>query len=139
MPTDLQTAVRQSVDLPDRQLWRAMGRGFMGRCPHCGEGKLFGKFLKVRHHCESCGEEFHYHRADDLPAYLSIIIVGHVVVGGMMHMAMVDDAVSPLMYLATLIPLTIVMSLGLLQPIKGAVVGLQWANYMHGFHPTIED
>ena len=54
--------------------------GFRCRCPHCGTGELFGRFLKVADHCQECGEEFHHHRADDFPAYLVIIVVGHVIV-----------------------------------------------------------
>ncbi len=57
---------------PARPLWEAMKRGFLGRCPHCGEGKLFRAFVKTADHCSNCGEEFSHHRADDLPAYLDI-------------------------------------------------------------------
>jgi hypothetical protein len=57
-----------------------MKRGFRGRCPRCGEGKLFRAFLKVDNHCSVCGLDFTPHRADDLPAYLVIVIVGHLVV-----------------------------------------------------------
>ena len=48
----------------------ALKRGFLGRCPNCGEGRLFRAFVKVADHCETCGEAFRYHRADDFPAYL---------------------------------------------------------------------
>ena len=57
-----------------------MKRGFRGRCPRCGEGKLFRAFLKVANNCSVCGLDFTPHRADDLPAYLVIVIVGHIVV-----------------------------------------------------------
>ena len=57
-----------------------MKRGFRGRCPRCGEGKLFRAFLKTADNCSACGLDFTPHRADDLPAYLVIIIVGHIVV-----------------------------------------------------------
>ena len=61
--------------------WKqAIGRGFRCRCPACGEGKLFGKFLKVKPECGKCGAEFLGHRADDLPPYITIMIVGHVIV-----------------------------------------------------------
>ena len=63
-----------------RDVWTAMKRGFRGRCPRCGEGKLFRAFLKVDDHCSVCGLDFTPHRADDLPAYLVIVIVGHIVV-----------------------------------------------------------
>jgi uncharacterized protein (DUF983 family) len=53
-------------------------RGFAGRCPACSHGRLFGRFLKVRDECESCGTELHHHRADDLPPYLVILIVAHI-------------------------------------------------------------
>ena len=57
-----------------------MKRGFRGRCPRCGEGKLFRAFLKVDDNCSVCDLDFTPHRADDLPAYLVIVIVGHIVV-----------------------------------------------------------
>ena len=118
---------------PDgRPLMQAMTRGFLGRCPHCGKGRLFGKFLKVADRCDACGEEYHHHRADDLPAYLVIFIVGHVVVGAFMGAERWFD-LSTWQHLAIWGPLTLVMTLALLQPVKGAVVGLQWALRMHGF------
>lgn len=117
---------------PERSLWQAMGRGFRGRCPHCGDGKLFRAYLKVADRCEQCGEDLHHHRADDLPAYLVIFIVGHIVVGAFMGAeAMLE--LSTWQHLAIWVPLTVVATIALLQPVKGAVVGLQWALFMHGF------
>ncbi|WP_315919589.1 DUF983 domain-containing protein [Mesorhizobium sp. SP-1A] len=117
---------------PARPLWEAMKRGFLGRCPHCGEGKLFRAFVKTVDRCDNCGEDISHHRADDLPAYLDIVVVGHIVLGGFMAVEMAT--VWPMwLHLAVWVPLTILLSLILLQPIKGAVVGLQWALYMHGF------
>ena len=55
-----------------RDLWSSLTRGFRGRCPRCGEGKLFRAFLKVDNRCSVCGLDFTPHRADDLPAYLVI-------------------------------------------------------------------
>ena len=115
-----------------RSVWQAMSRGFMGRCPHCGEGRLFGKFLKVADSCDVCGEEYHHHRADDLPAYLVIFIVGHIVVGAFMGMETAFQ-LTTWQHLAIWVPVTLVMTIALLQPTKGAVVGLQWALRMHGF------
>ena len=102
------------------------------RCPNCGGGRLFGRFLKVVDHCEACGEEFHHHRADDFPAYLVVVIVGHVVVGGFLSAETLFD-MSLVQHLAIWVPLTIGLAVGLLQPVKGAVVGMQWALHMHGF------
>ena len=110
----------------------AMWRGFRGRCPKCGEGHVFRAFLKVADACEVCHEEFHHHRADDFPAYLVIVLVGHIVVPLVLH---VETAYAPPYWLhaALWIPLTIGLSVGLLQPVKGAVVALQWFAGMHGF------
>ncbi|TYR33759.1 DUF983 domain-containing protein [Mesorhizobium microcysteis] len=119
----------------DRPLMRSMARGFMGRCPHCARGRLFGKFLKVADRCDACGEEYHHHRADDLPAYLVIFIVGHIVVGAFMGVERMVE-LSTWQHLAIWGPLTLVATIGLLQPVKGAVVGLQWALRMHGFSGT---
>ena len=115
-----------------RDVWAALKRGFRGRCPRCGEGKLFRAFLKVDNNCSVCGLDFTPHRADDLPAYLVIIIVGHIVVPIAL---MVETNYSPpvALQLAIYLPFTLVASLLLLQPVKGAVVGVQWALRMHGF------
>jgi uncharacterized protein (DUF983 family) len=116
----------------ERSLWTAMKRGWRCRCPSCGEGQLFRKFLKVDSTCAACGEPLHHHRADDLPAYLVIVIVGHIVVP--LALA-IEKLLAPAIWLqlAIYLPMTLVMSLLLLQPVKGAVVGLQWALRMHGF------
>ena len=122
----------QAEEKPKRPIFEAMKRGFLGRCPHCGKGKLFRAFLKVADHCPECGEEFHHHRADDLPAYLVIVIVGHVTVGGVLGAERLTDW-SSWVHLAIWVPITIILAIALLNPIKGAVVGLQWALRMHGF------
>ena len=115
-----------------RDVWSAMKRGFRCRCPRCGEGKLFRAFLKVDDHCAVCGLDYSPHRADDLPAYLVIVIVGHIVVPLALS---IETNFSPPVWLqlAIYLPLTLILSLALLQPVKGAVVGLQWALRMHGF------
>ena len=115
-----------------RDVWAAMKRGFRGRCPRCGEGKLFRAFLKVDDRCSVCELDFTPHRADDLPAYLVIVIVGHIVVPLAL---MIETNYSPpvALQLAIYLPVTFIASLALLQPVKGAVVGMQWALRMHGF------
>jgi uncharacterized protein (DUF983 family) len=123
---------QQSAVTGKRDVWTAMKRGFRGRCPRCGEGKLFRAFLKVDNKCAVCGLDFTPHRADDLPAYLVIIIVGHI----MVPLALwIEINYSPpvVLQLAIYLPATLLASLLLLQPVKGAVVGLQWALRMHGF------
>jgi len=128
----------QQAVRPARPLWTAIKRGFMGRCPHCGEGKLFSSFLTVAHHCDRCGEEMFHHRADDLPAYLVVVVVGHIIVGAFMGVE-ATSTLSTWQHLAIWVPLTIIMAVGLLRPTKGAVVGLQWALYMHGFGDETEE
>jgi uncharacterized protein (DUF983 family) len=129
-PTEVWT--RQTAVGEKRDVWGSIKRGLRGRCPRCGEGKLFRAFLKVDDHCSACGLDFTPHRADDLPAYLVIVIVGHIVVPTAL---MVETNYSPpvWMQLSAYLPFTFVASLALLQPVKGAVVGMQWALRMHGF------
>ncbi|MBX3520560.1 MAG: DUF983 domain-containing protein [Xanthobacteraceae bacterium] len=121
-----------------RSLGLAVKRGFLCRCPNCGEGKLFGKFLKVVDECAVCHEEFRHHRADDAPAYLVILIVGHIIVPSALWM---EQLFHPPYWLAFSIwlPLTLILSLTLLQPMKGVIVGWQWAQRMHGFDPNHQD
>jgi uncharacterized protein (DUF983 family) len=115
-----------------RNVWTAIKRGLRSRCPRCGEGKLFRAFLKVDDHCSVCGQDFTPHRADDLPAYLVIVIVGHFVVPMILWIETDYSPPVPLQ-LAIYLPFTLIASLLLLQPVKGAVVGVQWALRMHGF------
>ena len=123
---------RDTVQGEKRNLWTAMKRGFRCRCPRCGEGKLFRAFLKVDDHCSACGLDYTPHRADDLPAYLVIVIVGHIVVP--MALSIETNFAPPVwLQLSIYLPLTLILSLALLQPVKGAVVGFQWALRMHGF------
>ena len=122
----------QVESVGERSVWQAMGRGILCKCPHCGKGKLFRTYLKVADSCEACGEPLNLHRADDFPPYIAIMIVGHVIVLGMMHLEMVYR-IDPMVYLYTALPLAIIMPLLILPSIKGSIVGLQWANRMYGF------
>ena len=111
---------------------QALARGLRGRCPACGEGRMFRAFLKVADACPRCGEELHHHRADDFPAYLVIVIVGHILVPIILA---VETEIAPAIWVSmTLWPtMALAMTLGLLQPVKGAVVAIQWYGGMHGF------
>jgi uncharacterized protein (DUF983 family) len=77
----------------------AMLDGFRQRCPACGNGRLFGRYLKVNDTCPSCGEALHHQRADDAPPYFTILIVGHVVVGAILP---VERAFAPPLWLHAL-------------------------------------
>lgn len=107
-------------------------RGLRGRCPNCGEGRMFARFLKVADQCPSCGEELHHQRADDFPAYLVLFIAGHLLIPVVLG---VEEVFEPALWVhaALWIPATLILCVGLLQPVKGAVVGLQWKLGMHGF------
>lgn len=118
--------------LPDRSVLLSMGRGARGACPNCGVGKVFAKGLSTRTHCSHCNEELHHHRADDLPAYLNIFIVGHIVVGlAVILMDMKLLGTWEIVFLACLVALG--MAVLLMRPLKGMVLGAQWALRMHGF------
>ena len=121
-----------------RPLWPALKRGAALKCPACGTGALFHRYLKVADRCTHCGETLHHHRADDVPAYFTIVIVGHVVVSLVLS---VEMAYRPPMWLhaALWLPLTVILALAMLAPIKGALVALQWAFLMHGFNPDAEE
>ena len=119
----------------DRSVSEALFRGFRQKCPACGEGKIFSKYLKVAETCGHCGEALHHHRADDAPPYFTMLVTGHVIVGGVLA---VERAWAPetWVHMAIWMPLLIVMSLVLLPRVKGARVGLQWALRMHVFGDT---
>lgn len=116
-----------------RSAWRALRRGFAQKCPACGEGRLFGRYLKVNPACPDCGEELHHHRADDAPPYATIFVVGHIV-GALMLLAEELSPDAPLWLHALIWPtLTVALSLALLPRLKGALIAYQWALRMHGF------
>ena len=119
-----------------RPVGQALGRGLRLKCPACGEGKLFCGLLTCRDHCPACGEELFHQRADDLPAYLDIFIVGHLAVGGYM---LIDRSVSLQWWQHLMIwsPFILAATIALLPFAKGAIIGLQWALRMHGFGEPI--
>ncbi|MFT6491078.1 MAG: hypothetical protein ACJAXQ_001866 [Parvibaculaceae bacterium] len=107
----------------------------MCRCPNCGTGNIFKSYLKVVDHCDTCGEELLHQRADDAPPYLTIMLVGHIIIPAML---VVEKMYQPELWVHSVIwlPLTLILSLIFLPLLKGSVVGLQWAVRMHGFDIT---
>lgn len=125
-------------EVRSRDMRAAILRGMRGRCPNCGEGRLFKSYIQVASSCDVCGEEFHHHRADDAPAYLTILVTGHIMLPLVLG---VEEVYAPpiwvhLLLWGTLIP---ACCLALLRPIKGGVVGMQWASRMHGFGGAAAD
>lgn len=119
-------------DADPRPMSRSMLRGWRRRCPNCGGGPLFNGYLRVRNSCASCGEELHHHRADDMPAWATILIVGKLVVFALVTVE-ITWAPPVWMHWAAWPTVTLLLTLLLLPRIKGAIVGMQWALQMHGF------
>lgn len=121
--------------IPEVTTVEAVKRGARGRCPACGNGRLFRAYLKVADQCPACGEEFHHQQADDFPAYIVIVLVGHIVVP--LVLAVETRFAPPYWVHFVLWPaLVVTLTLGLLQPVKGCIVALQWALGMHGFEAS---
>lgn len=122
----------QAADEGERPVGQAMRRGFRRRCPRCGAGPLMRGYLKVRDNCAVCGEDLHHHRADDGPAYLTILIVGHLM-APLIIWAFTEFRPDPIV-LATVFSVgCVTLSLWMLPRLKGMIVGIQWAKRMHGF------
>lgn len=133
MPHTISSSGHSTVARPvQRSLLPALLRGLACRCPACGKGRIFRAYLKVAPKCASCGEELLHHRADDAPPYFTMVIVGHLLVGGVLA---VEKAYSPPLWvqMSIWLPLAVVMILLLLPSVKGGVVAAQWALRMHGF------
>lgn len=108
---------------PVPSLVTALARGFSGRCPACGKTHLFRGYLTVVPVCSNCSAPLGLARADDAPPYFTILAVGHIIVPGMI---ILEKTEAPPLWLHAVIwlPLTVILALTLLRPIKGATVGL---------------
>jgi uncharacterized protein (DUF983 family) len=111
---------------------QALLRGVRGRCPRCDEGRLFHKWLKPRERCPVCTLDLRPQRADDFPAYIAMIVTGHLM-APLIIMLSLDFALGPVAMIAILVPLALAMMLGMLQSAKGGVIAVQWWFGMHGF------
>ena len=118
--------------LAERPTWPALRRGWARRCPNCGAGPLLKGYLKVRENCPVCAEDFTPQRADDGPAYLTILIVGHLLAPVLMFV-FVRYRPEPLTMMTAFSIGTVALSLYLLPRLKGVMVAMQWAKRMHGF------
>ena len=109
-----------------RQIWSAIGRGALACCPNCGRAPLFRKYLKQVDACAHCREPFKHIRADDGPAWLTILIVGHIVVGAALTVEIYTH-LPVWMSIALFTSLTLVLVLSLLPRAKGMFIGAIWA------------
>ena len=112
-----------------------MGRGIGHKCPECGRGKLFSGYVKTSPQCADCGLDLSGHRADDAPPYITIIIVGHVIIPLALAVKQIFDPAITVQF-AIWLPAMLISTWVLLPASKGAMIGLQWANRMHGFSST---
>ena len=101
--------------------------GVTGRCPRCGGGKMFDGFLELAPRCEACGLDYGFADAGDGPAVIVTLLAGFIVVGTAL---VVEVKYEPPMWLhlAIFVPLTLVVCLGMLRPLKGVLVSLQYRN-----------
>lgn len=116
----------------DRPMRPAIFRGYRRRCPQCGDGAMFDGYLKVKQTCPVCDCRLGGHSADDGPAYLTILIVGHLLAPIMLYV-FTEFRPEPLVMITIFTVGTVALSLYLLPRLKGVVVGIQWAKRMHGF------
>jgi uncharacterized protein (DUF983 family) len=110
----------------------AMILGWKRLCPNCGTGPIFDGYLTVRDTCPVCSEELHHHRADDGPAYLTILVAGHIMAPAIL-MTYDRFEPDPLLMSVGFSVVFVALALYLLPRIKGGMIALQWAKRMHGF------
>jgi uncharacterized protein (DUF983 family) len=114
----------------DRALYppqQPIATGLKGRCPRCGEGRLFDGFLKLAPRCRACDLDFSFADSADGPAVFIILFVGFVIAGGAL---LVEIAYSPPMWVHVVLwgPLVLILCLGLLRPLKGVLVAQQYVH-----------
>lgn len=122
------------TDAPLRPLWPAIRKGWRRRCPNCGKGEIFKGYLSVRDACPVCEEELFHQRADDGPAYLTILVVGHLMAPLILAFYATFQP-EPLVTASIFSVGTVALSLYLLPRLKGFMIAFQWAKGMHGFGP----
>lgn len=101
--------------------------GLMGRCPRCGNGKLFNGFLTVAPACDVCGLDYSFADAGDGPGFFVTLVGGTLIVAVALWLEVVYEP--PIwVYAVVLLPLTLIFCLGTLRPLKGVLIALQFRN-----------
>lgn len=118
--------MNRQPDLPARDTWLAARRGLRLRCPACGRGKLLAGYLRPADQCSACGELTGEIRADDAPAWATILLVGHLV-SPLFFLFATQNADASLMLFLVIATLVVGLTLLLLPRMKGLFVGLIWA------------
>lgn len=119
-------AMTNTQDESHRDTWLAARRGLRMRCPNCGKGKLLAGYLRPAAACSECGEQTGLIRADDAPAWATVLLVGHVV-SPLFFLFATQDATASLMAFLLIAAVVVVMTFALLPRMKGLFVGLIWA------------
>ena len=118
------------ADEEDKAIWapvEPIGAGLRGRCPRCGEGRLFSGFLTLGKRCANCGLDYAFADAGDGPAVFVILIIGFIVVGLALWMEVTYNP--PLwVHFILWIPLTLILCLAALRLMKGVLITLQYRN-----------
>lgn len=119
-----------------RPVWPAILRGILCKCPACGKGRLFGRFVKPVERCAVCKESYVAQQADDFPPYIVILLLGHILVPVIIS---VDQAFAPPLWMYATFGSAVIagLAIAMLQPVKGAVIAYQWARRMHGFGASV--
>ena len=122
------TSAPRRIEMPNpifepdtRPIWRSMGFGWRRKCPNCGQGALFKNYLSVRPKCTVCRQDLFHHRADDGPAYLTILIVAHIM-APLLHFTFVTWRLEPLVMLSIFTVGCLALSLYLLPRLKGVII-----------------
>lgn len=121
---------------PPVDFWTALFRGWHGRCPRCGQGRLFGSYLKMTGRCDSCDLALEPYRADDAPAYFTIFVVGHIIVPLVLVLERYGDQPPLWVHALLWLPLSVALALYLLPHIKGTVIALLWAQRIAAPKPS---
>lgn len=112
-------------DIKAHSAGETIGFGIRGRCPRCGVGRLFTRYLKITERCDVCGLGFAGHDVGDGPVVPAILVIGGLVVG---LAWMVEVNFQPSLWVHAVLwgPLTLALSLGMLPILKGISVAMQY-------------
>jgi uncharacterized protein (DUF983 family) len=109
-----------------RPIWPAIRKGLRCKCPKCGKGKLYPRYIEQTAQCSVCGEPLDHYNVGLLLPFVVIMIVAHVLIFVMLEMEL-HGTPSPMIYLAVLVPLSLIIPLIILPSVKGAIIGILWA------------
>lgn len=114
-----------------RPIRLSLWRGLLKRCPNCGTGRIFERYLKPAQNCSNCGEALGHIRTDDFAPWLTILLLGHVLVP---TIGTIDYVLAPPLWIILLcvVGVGIISTLALLPHSKGLCLGLMWALRMRG-------